>query len=67
MANEHFFHNCTKAAKSEDIFLLKWSVIQIHACVRLGGKLSKERLQEGKCSNITSCVCLHARLLLKLW
>lgn len=41
-------------------------MIQTYGCVRLRWKFSKQCLQGGKCCNITSCVCLHARLLLTL-
>lgn len=46
--------------ESEDTFLTE-TLYDSHT-----ERLSKERLQGGKCGNITSCVCLHARLLLTL-
>lgn len=55
------------AGTLQKLFSFKWCVSQIRAsCVRLRRKLWEECLRGGKCGNITSCVCLHARLLLTL-
>lgn len=59
-ANSRFTLKCSHSAESK-----KPSVSQKHVCVSEGSSRN-ERLQGGKCGNITSCVCLYARLLLTL-